>query len=97
MPADHQNAVVYPWTAALAITSGVAAFPAANVVAALAASVLSSAVPREPPICWVVLTIAEATPASSSPTPPVAVAIDGAKIRPKPRPAMTSAGSTCVA
>ena len=46
-------------------------------VAALAASVLSSAVPIEPPICWLVLTIAEATPASRRSTPSVAVLIAG--------------------
>jgi hypothetical protein len=42
--------------------------------------VLSSAVPIEPPTCWLVLTIAEATPASLRSTPSVAVLIAGAKI-----------------
>ena len=51
--------------------------------------VLSSAVPTEPPICWAVLTVAEATPASAGATPLVAVAIDGAMISPNPAP-MTS-------
>ena len=58
---------------------------------------LSSAVPIEPPTCWEVLTIAEATPASRGGTPWVAVANDGAMVRPKPIPISTSDGSTCVA
>ena len=70
---------------------------AAYELAALEASVLSSAVPIEPPICWPVLTIAEATPASRGSTPSVAVLIAGAMIRPRPRPMTIRPGSTCVA
>ena len=47
---------------------------------------LSSAAPIEPPICWPVDTIAEATPASDWRTPAVAEFIDGAMIIPIPRP-----------
>ena len=46
-----------------------------KLAAALAKMVLSSAVPTEPPTCWEVLTIAEATPASLRLTPSVAVPI----------------------
>ena len=50
-----------------------------------AASVLSSAVPIEPPTCCPVLTSAEATPTSAPATPRVAVSMAGAKISPRPR------------
>src|SRR4051794_30412824 len=43
--------------AALTI-AGVAALPTRKLLVALAAIVLSSAVPTEPPTCWLVLTIA---------------------------------------
>ena len=66
-------------------------------VVADTASVLSSAVPIEPPICCDVLTIADATPESWRGTPSVAVANDGATTRPKPRPIRISDGSTCEA
>ena len=58
--------------------------------------VLSSAVPMEPPTCWLVLIIAEATPASSCWTAEVAPwkAVDIAP--PSPRPMRISAGSTWV-
>ena len=52
----------------------------------MAASEFSSAVPIEPPICWAVFTIAEATPASWASTPEVAAFIAGAKIAPMPTP-----------
>jgi hypothetical protein len=51
--------------------------------------------PIEPPICCDVLTIADATPASRTGTPCVAVANDGATVRPKPIPIRISDGSTC--
>src|ERR1700745_242098 len=53
----------------------------------------STAVPIAPPICWLVLTIAEPTPASSSGTPAVAVAMAGAKVIPTPKPS-TISGAT---
>src|SRR5262245_46328450 len=56
---------------------------------------LSSAAPIDPPICWEVLTIAEATPASRGGIPCVAVANDGAIVSPKPTPIRISDGSTC--
>jgi hypothetical protein len=58
------------------------------------ATVLSAAVPIDPPTCCVVLTNAEATPESCRATPTVAVLMAGAKIMPKPRPRAISAGST---
>ena len=45
-------------------TLWLAAFFVVPMLLMLAASVLSSAVPIAPPICWDVLTIAEATPLS---------------------------------
>ena len=53
--------------------------------------------PIEPPTCWQLLTVAEATPASSWLTPKVAVLIDGAKISPSPSPITSSAGRMCPA
>ena len=67
--ADQPKAVVKPWTAAAAAPW---ALPRWAVVAP-AAIVESSAVPIEPPICWLVLTAAEATPASPRSTPSVAL------------------------
>ena len=61
---------------------------------ALAATVFSSEVPIEPPSCCPVLTVAEATPASCGATPNVPVFIDGAIVKPKPRPATSSGPST---
>src|SRR6478672_2616875 len=57
----------------------------------------STAVPIAPPICWLVLTIAEPTPASSSGTPAVAVAMAGAKVIPTPRPSTIRGPSTSAA
>lgn len=68
--------------------------PSMKAVAALLARVLSRAVPMEPPTCWDVFTVAEATPASSSLTPAVAMFIAGAMMRPKPRPVRISCGMT---
>jgi regulatory LuxR family protein len=51
-------------------------------------------VPIDPPICWPVLSVAEATPASCGATPNVPVFIDGAIVKPKPRPAAISGPST---
>src|SRR5829696_569901 len=96
-PAAHQNAVTYPSTAAWRSSSGAAVRPATKSADADAASVLSSAVPTDPPTCWDVLTIAEATPLSRGATPRVAVAIDAAMIAPKPRPIRISDGRTWVA
>src|SRR3954452_15952002 len=97
MPADHQNAVVKPWIAAALTTAGVAILPATKLLVAVLAIVLSSAVPTEPPTCWLVLTIADATPALRGSTPNVALAIAGAKIRPMPAAMMISDGSTTLA
>lgn len=68
------------------------AFPTRNADAALFASVLSRAMPMEPPTCWDVFTRAEATPASSSLTPAVATFMAGAMISPSPRPVKISCG-----
>jgi hypothetical protein len=75
----------------------VEARPLTQPATALLKSVLSTAVPIEPPTCWLVLTIADATPASEGSTPSVAVLIAGAKTRPRPTPITSSAGSTCPA
>jgi hypothetical protein len=56
--------------------------------------VLSRAVPSEPPICWVVLTRALATPASWLPTPISAVLDSGMKTAASPRLIRICAGST---
>ena len=58
---------------------GAGPWSATNPVVADTANVLNSAMPIEPPICWEVLTIAEATPLSCAGTPEVAVANDGAR------------------
>jgi len=71
-----------------------AANPASWLVTADAASVLSSAVPIEPPICCIVFTIAEATPASLGSTPKVAVAIAALKTSPRPKPMIMIPGRT---
>ena len=60
---------MYPWTAALCTAATLLMWLARYVVAAVAATVLSSAVPSDPPTCWVVLTSALATPASLGSTP----------------------------
>src|SRR5947207_6546095 len=54
----------------------------------------STAVPTAPPICWLVLTIAEPTPASSPDIPAVAVTIAGAKVIPTPNPSTMIGAST---
>lgn len=54
-------------------------------------------VPIEPPICWAVLTNAEATPVSELRTPNVALDIDGAMTSPKAAPGSSNAGSTATA
>jgi len=66
--------------AGTAIAAGVAPAQASatNEVIAEAAIELRNAVPIEPPTCWPVLTIAEATPESPWSTPAVALDIDGA-------------------
>ena len=61
---------------------------------ALAASVFSSEVPIEAPICCPVFRTAEATPASCGATPKVPVFIAGAIVNPKPRPVTSSGPST---
>ena len=48
----------------------------------------------EPPICWAVFTLADATPASCGSTPAVAVLIAGPKISPNPIPKMMRYGRT---
>ena len=59
---------------------------------ALAAIVESSAVPIEPPTCWLVLTVAEATPASWESTPRVPLLKVVGKIRPSPTPRASREG-----
>jgi hypothetical protein len=59
--------------------------------------VLSRAVPIDPPICWAVLTVAEATPASLRSTPRVAVANEAENTQAAPAPAGMSLGSTWLA
>ena len=97
MAAAHQNAVTYPSTAAWRSASAVGPRSARKSVAADTASVLSRAVPIEPPTCCEVFTIAEATPLSRAGTPRVAVAKDAATVSPNPTPIRTSDGSTCEA
>ena len=63
-------------------------------VAAVAASVLSRAVPMAPPTCWLVDTIAEAAPASLWSTPRVASWNDAGMIDAIPAPITTRPGST---
>ena len=65
-----------------------------RLTAALAAIVLSSAVPTEPPTCCMVLTVADATPASSGSTPDTAPCMAGAIDAPSPTPMINSAGRT---
>ena len=60
---------------------------------ALAAIVLNSEVPIEPPSCCPVFTLAEATPASAGATPNVPVLIDGAMTKPREDPSTSSGGS----
>ena len=55
---------------------------------------LSSEVPMEPPSCWPVLTVAEATPASRGATPYVPVLNAVENISPSPRPVTSRAGRT---
>ena len=56
--------------------------------------VLMRAAPKVPPVCWVVLTSALATPASAGFTPIRAVLLMDTKERPMPRLTITSAGRT---
>ena len=65
--------------------------------AALIDSVVSRAVPMEPPTCWVVLTIADATPDCWGRMPRVARFIAGARTSPRPAPEMIRPGSRSVA
>ena len=60
------------WPAAAAGRRRAGVRSASRWPAALAAIVLSSAVPTEPPTCWIVLTVADATPESLASTPRVA-------------------------
>jgi hypothetical protein len=77
------------------MSSGAAPWSVRKPVAADTASVLSRAVPSEPPTCCDVLTIAEATPLSRAGTSAVAVGKDAPRIIPKPAPIRISDGSTC--
>ena len=61
---------------------------------AVAPSELNTASPIEPPTCWVMLAIEEATPVSCGCTPLVAAFCPGPKTMPSPRPITSSAGST---
>jgi hypothetical protein len=65
-------------------------------LAATVATVLSSAVPTEPPNCWTALTVAEATPMSLVWMPAVAMLVAGETTQPRPRPMSSSAGSSLV-
>ena len=56
------------------------------------ATALRAATPSEPPICWLALTTALATPASRGCTPVSATLPSGTKIRPMPRPRTSSPG-----
>jgi hypothetical protein len=55
----------------------------------IAAGELNTAVPIDPPICWAVLSIADAMPASWDWPPLVAAFCAGPKIGPHPRPMIT--------
>lgn len=59
-----------------------------------AATVLSSAVPMEPPTCCAVLVIAEATPASRASTPWAPRLKAGMNAVPMPAPTTISASAT---
>jgi len=63
-------------------------------VTAVAASVFSRAVLIEPPTCWLVLVMADATPANWRSTPRVAVCMEAGMIVPMAAPMMSSAGRT---
>ena len=63
---------------------------------AVAATVLSRAVPNDPPTCWAVFTRALATPESLSPTLTRAVLLRAGKASPKPTLIRISGGSTWV-
>ena len=62
----------------------------------LVESVASTASPRAPPTCRVVLTRPEARPASSGRTPVIARVITEGNESPAPMPISTIAGSTSV-
>ena len=53
--------------------------------------------PIEPPTCWLVFTIAEATPANWRSTPRVAVCIEAGMIEPIAKPMSISGGNTSAA
>src|SRR6266511_2155077 len=84
------NATLYPCTAA----SGAEAGPCVWMydVVALVNTVLSNATPSEAPTCWVVFTMALATPASWSETPVSEVLPSGTKTSAMPTAMMTNAG-----
>ncbi len=66
-----------------------------NDAAAVAAIVLSAAVPIEPPTCCTVFAIADATPESWATTPYVPTSKQVAKISPSARPKTNNPGRTC--
>src|SRR5258708_39604952 len=71
-----------------------AAWGRRKLVVALAARVLSRAMPVAPPTCWVVLTSADPTPVSWPRSRAVPRLMAGAKIRPRPRPRISSGPRT---
>jgi hypothetical protein len=57
-------------------------------------TVVSTAKPSAAPICWAMLTSAEATPARSSATRCTAVRVNGTYAMPRPNAVENSAGMT---
>ena len=64
---------------------------------AATATLFSTAVPTEPPICVAVFAVAAATPAYRGSTSLVATLIAGVNTRPMPSPSRTSDGRITVA
>ncbi|CAB4660004.1 unannotated protein [freshwater metagenome] len=83
IPTLQKNAGWNPATKASGVGPG-NLFVTMKAVVADAATVFKNAKPIDPPICWLVLSTAEATPASWLPTPNKATAESGTKIRPIP-------------
>src|SRR3954453_18193967 len=88
------NALVKPWTTAADDTP-----PCATAYEAVAdvAIVFRNAMPSEAPTCCIVLTSADAAPASWSGTPSSAVDDSGTNTCPIPRLISSIAGTTCTA
>src|SRR5438132_8700998 len=96
MPAAHPVAVEYPWTSPCAMSMAEGPCPIRYAAVALAAIVLSKAVPSDPPTWLAVFTVAAATPAWRGSTPSVPMLKAGTITQEIPMPSRISAGSTSV-